>query len=80
MPNVTIQYFAQFRDQAGQSEESIDTAATTPRQLFAEVAEKHRFSLNQEDVKVAVNDEFADWDDVLSEGDYLVFIPPVAGG
>ena len=31
-------------------------------------------------VRVAVNDEFADWNQTLREGDELVFIPPVAGG
>jgi molybdopterin converting factor small subunit len=31
-------------------------------------------------LKVAVNDEFRDWDAVLADGDRVVFIPPVAGG
>ena len=28
----------------------------------------------------AINDEFADWNADLSDGDAVVFIPPVAGG
>jgi molybdopterin converting factor small subunit len=31
-------------------------------------------------VKVAINDEFADWQHKLQDGDTVVFIPPVAGG
>jgi molybdopterin converting factor small subunit len=31
-------------------------------------------------LKVAVNDEFRDWDTPLAAGDRVVFIPPVAGG
>ena len=31
-------------------------------------------------VKVAVNDEFREWSAPLRDGDFVVFIPPVAGG
>jgi molybdopterin synthase sulfur carrier subunit len=31
-------------------------------------------------LKVAVNEEFAAWDQPLAGGDRVVFIPPVAGG
>jgi len=31
-------------------------------------------------LRVAVNDEFADWSRPLGAGDRVVFIPPVAGG
>jgi molybdopterin converting factor small subunit len=31
-------------------------------------------------LRVAVNDEFADWSRPLVAGDRVVFIPPVAGG
>jgi molybdopterin converting factor small subunit len=31
-------------------------------------------------LRVAVNDEFADWSQPLAAGDRVVFIPPVAGG
>ena len=30
--------------------------------------------------KVAINEEFGDWDAALADGDSVVFIPPVAGG
>jgi molybdopterin converting factor small subunit len=29
---------------------------------------------------VAINDDFAPWTALVSDGDELVFIPPVAGG
>jgi molybdopterin converting factor small subunit len=31
-------------------------------------------------LRVAINDEFADWSRRLGTGDRIVFIPPVAGG
>ena len=31
-------------------------------------------------LRVAINTEFGDWSAPLSDGDAVVFIPPVAGG
>jgi molybdopterin converting factor subunit 1 len=80
MKSVTVQYFALLREQAGRSEESVRTTAADPAALFAELRARHRFSLGREALKVAVNDDFANWDAALREGDRVVFIPPVAGG
>lgn len=80
MKTVTIQYFALLRELAGRSEEQVQTAAATPRALYAELAARHGFRLAPEVVKVAVNDDFADWQAPLAENDRIVFIPPVAGG
>lgn len=77
---VTIQYFALLREQAGRSEELVDTAAATAGALYAELQARHGFTLPERALKVAVNDEFATWDQALATGDRIVFIPPVAGG
>ena len=76
----TIRYFAILRDQAGKDEESYQTSAKTPGELFTELADKYSFSLGIDQMKVAVNDTFENWDKVLNEDDLIVFIPPVAGG
>ena len=80
MKTVTVQYFALLREQAGCSEERVNTGAANPGELFAELRARRGFSLGRDVLKVAVNDDFASWDAVLSEGDRVVFIPPVAGG
>jgi len=80
MKTVAIQYFAVLREQAARSEESVQTSADTPRALYAELSARYGFKLSAEAVKVAVNDEFTDWDQNLSKNDRVVFIPPVAGG
>ncbi|NNF16751.1 MAG: MoaD/ThiS family protein, partial [Gammaproteobacteria bacterium] len=50
------------------------------RDVFQEIAARYNFSLCEADLKVAVNDRFADWDEPIHDGDKLVFIPPVSGG
>ncbi len=77
---LTVQYFALLREQAGRREEAVRTRAATPRELYAELSARHGFSLGPEHLKVAVNTEFSDWSRPLAAGDAVVFIPPVAGG
>lgn len=80
MTQVTLQYYAQLREQAGASSEQISTAAGTLRELYDELRARHGFSLPIDALKVAVNTRFSDWNRALAEGDTVVFIPPVAGG
>lgn len=77
---LKIHYYALMREQAGRSEEKLDTSAATPAQLYAELAARYGFSLSLDQLKVAVNGEFSDWSHKLTDNDAVVFIPPVAGG
>jgi molybdopterin converting factor subunit 1 len=77
---LKIQYFALMREQAGRSEETLETSAATPADLFSELNVRYGFSLPREQLKVAVNSEFSEWSRPLITGDAVVFIPPVAGG
>lgn len=77
---VQVDYFAWLREKAGCDRESLDTSATTPAQLWTELDARHDFATERRQLRVAVNDAFADWDSALSPGDRVVFIPPVSGG
>jgi molybdopterin-guanine dinucleotide biosynthesis protein A len=77
---LKIQYFALMREQAGRSDETLETSAATPADLFEELTARYGFTLSREQLKVAVNAEFSDWSRRLIPGDAVVFIPPVAGG
>ncbi len=77
---LKIQYYALMREQAGRSEETLDSSAATPSDLYDELTARHGFTLSRNQVKVAVNGDFSDWSRPLRAGDAVVFIPPVAGG
>ena len=77
---IRVQYYALLREQAGRSEESFDTVAATPGELYSELQGRHSFHLTPEQLKVAINSDFADWNAPLRNDDTVVFIPPVAGG
>jgi molybdopterin converting factor small subunit len=77
---IEVQYYAVLREQAGRSEETLQTSSATPLDLYRELQARHGFSLPQSLLRVAVNDEFCGWSRALAPGDRVVFIPPVAGG
>ena len=77
---LKVQYYALMREQAGRSEEWLDTESSTPAALYGELAARYGFTLAPEQLKVAVNGEFTDWSRALAAADAVVFIPPVAGG
>jgi molybdenum cofactor guanylyltransferase len=77
---LRVQYYAILREQAGRNEETLDTTAATPAELYEELRRRHPFQLAAAQLKVALNSEFSDWQTPLRHGDTVVFIPPVAGG
>jgi molybdopterin synthase sulfur carrier subunit len=77
---VKLLYFASLADRAGCSEETRETAAANPRDLYAEVARAHAFSFAPERVRVAINGALTSWESALTDGDEIVFLPPVSGG
>jgi len=78
--HITVQYYALLREQAGRRDEALVTHARTAAELYAELAGRYPFSLPPEVLRVAINTEFREWTAPLTDGDAVVFIPPVAGG
>jgi molybdopterin synthase sulfur carrier subunit len=78
--NYRLLYFASLADRAGRADESRDSEARTPRELYAEVAFAHGFVLAVDRLRVAVNGAFVGWDHALADRDEIVFLPPVSGG
>ena len=80
MKSIEVHYYAILRDQAGRRSERVGTGAATAGELFDELAVRHGLALARDAMRVAINDEFGDWQHSLRSGDRVVFIPPVAGG
>ena len=74
-PIDTVDYIVMNTDQ-----QALETTCTTARELYRDVKNRYNFPLAEDHVLVAVNDDYSDFDTVLSEGDTVVFIPPVSGG
>lgn len=77
---VRVRYFAALREQTGIHEEVRETAGPTAQELYEEIRSEYGVRLSLRVVRSSVNGEFVAHDHGLSEGDEVVFIPPVAGG
>jgi len=77
---ITVQYFAQLREQTGLSQETWETDAVTAEALYTEIQQRHQTSPKLSQLRVSINAQFRDIQTPLNNGDHVVFIPPVAGG
>ena len=77
--SVTVLYFASLRDAAGRDSERVDLPQSLA-ELYEALRQRHGFALGRERLRVAVDGEFARWDDAVAEGAEIAFIPPVSGG
>jgi molybdopterin converting factor subunit 1 len=77
---IEVKYFAALRESAGKSSEIIDFEGQTIEDVYQALNEKYSFSVERSHLKVALNEEYANFEDRISSGDIVVFIPPVAGG
>ena len=82
MVAVRVRLFARLRELAGFELESVEVPPdSTVADVYEAVRRAHPdFQVEQESVRAALNQEFADWDEVVSNGDEVAFIPPVSGG
>ena len=78
--HIQLVHYSLFREARGCSGETVETHAATPRELFDDVGLGAGYPDPESWVRVAVNDDFAAWDQPLADGDTVVFIAPTAGG
>ncbi len=80
--DLNVLYFAHVRSIVGKSQESLTVpcSATVGTAVAAVVERYPPLATLMASIRIAVNGEFVDLDHVLTAGDELVLIPPVAGG
>ena len=79
---ITALYFAVLRERLGRSDEALELGVSAcVRDAIDSLAALHpEVAALRGRFRVAVNEEFADDDRALIDGDELALIPPVAGG
>jgi len=79
--SVTVLLFASYADALGTASLRLDIEdCATVRQLVGRLRERAGAHALPPDPMVAVNERYAREDHVLSAGDTVAIIPPVAGG
>lgn len=76
---VDVLFFAELRDSIGSDKLSFNVSGITVRELRDEWLKSYRLeSINN--AMIAINEEYAEEDTIINEGDTVAFIPPVSGG
>jgi molybdopterin synthase sulfur carrier subunit len=80
-PTIELLFFAALQNHTGHAEVRWPfTPNTTLAQLFAAVCQHYQITTSIDRLRVARNHQFAQWHDVIQQGDVVAFIPPVSGG
>lgn len=81
---VTLKFFAVFKSKLGKEEIGLDLNEPLPlrgviEKIKAEYPEVAKI-LTEINPMIAVNQEFANLETLVRDGDEIAFIPPVSGG
>ncbi len=82
---IKVVYFALVRERLGRAEEEIEakgvaTVGDLLQRLREQGPEYARLLAPENTILVAVNQEYANADDPVSDGDEVALFPPVTGG
>jgi molybdopterin synthase catalytic subunit len=79
---VRARLFARLREQAGIEVENVELpAGSTVADVYDAIRKLHPgLVADRSAVRAALNQEFADWNAAVANGDEVAFIPPVSGG
>jgi len=78
---IEVRYFASIRDRIGLDQEEVETpSGTSLGDLYDKLKETHEALGEWNSVLLAVNGEYMEPDQILSEGDVVAVFPPVSGG
>ena len=78
---VRLLFFAVLRDVTGKRDDVLDLPeGTRAADVWRLLRDEHRALRDYAQPMTAINETYADADQVLRDGDELAFIPPVAGG
>lgn len=81
---LDVLYFAWLRERIGVSQEKVETSATTAAELVEELsAREERYAMAFSDIsaiRVAIDQDLAEFDAPLAGAREVAFFPPMTGG
>jgi sulfur-carrier protein len=74
-----VMFFAHLREAVGEEFLTLNATGKSVAELKAELGAIYNLP-KLDTVMTAINEEFAQDDEVIQDGDEIAFIPPVSGG
>ncbi|EJR56146.1 molybdopterin converting factor, subunit 1 [Bacillus cereus VD107] len=76
---IDVLLFANLQEEASKSTLQIDCENITVAEVKDILIKKYNVTISNE-IMVAINEEYANEDDIIQTGDVVAMIPPVSGG
>ncbi|MCW9129857.1 molybdopterin converting factor subunit 1 [Bacillus paramycoides] len=76
---IEVLLFAHLQEEASKSTLQIDCENITVAEVKDILIKKYNVAISNE-IMVAINEEYANEDDIIQTGDVVAIIPPVSGG
>ncbi|MED0964327.1 molybdopterin converting factor subunit 1 [Bacillus paramycoides] len=76
---IDVLLFANLQEEASKSTLQIDCENITVAEVKDILIKKYSVVISNE-IMVAINEEYANEDDIIQTGDVVAIIPPVSGG
>ncbi|MFQ3172448.1 MAG: molybdopterin synthase sulfur carrier subunit [Oleispira sp.] len=79
---INVLFFARLKDQIGQADLQLgnEFAGQTVAELQQKLITQGMIALQNDSIRIALNQHFCAPDAVVSDGDEVAFMPPVTGG
>ena len=77
---IKVLYFASLQENAKKNEEVLELDCKNAKELYLHLKDKYDFELSLDDLKVAINEKYSNFEVELKNDDVIAFIPPIAGG
>lgn len=79
---IKVLFFARLKDQIGQAEYELtdDMAGKTLAEIQQSLIAQGMDALQDESIRIALNQNFSSADAIVKSGDEVAFMPPVTGG
>ena len=76
---VDVLFFAELREVVGKEKITVEAEGLTVEELKTKWLASYQLE-NIDQAMIAVNEEYAEENTILADGDVVAFIPPVSGG
>ncbi len=80
MIHLEILFFGKLKEIWNTKKLTMQTTSSNIEELYTELLTKASEVPHKASIKVAINDEFVDWNSQLKDNDSIAFLPPASGG